>query len=617
MTISSETVKQVFTGNGVTVTFAIPFSYTLSSEVKVYLRDEAVDPATETLKTIVTHYTISAGNVVMVTAPSSDEKLIIIRDTANAQSFDPLTSANLDADALESQLDKIVRMTQESQESLTRAPLFPKGAGVSGLGFPEPDADSFIKWNSAGTALENSSLGAITVVDLTVVDDLVIESVSGPAPLRVDSNEVVTTGPTSLATEVTGTLPIANGGTGAVTQTAAMDALSPTTTKGDLLVDNGTNVIRLAAGTDGYVLFADSGETAGVKWDVNLASTPLTTKGDLYTYDTDVQRLGVGADGEILSANSAEPTGLEWIPSPTGDVVGPVSSTDTAIARWSGTGGDTLQDSGVLVDASDNVSGVNDLGVGNDLSVVGTTTLDTGLTGFARLTAGVVSADTIDNADLTDAAAWSFKIRNAGTVGVVSDAALADFTAEVAPDAGDFVLGFLASGEIRKFDLDDLPFGSGGGGSSIVWRNDSGSAPLEETKYDNKCWNFEDGLTQYLYATVKVPQSYEAGVQIFMRLNHFHEAASASQLLSALTTLIEPGDAFDDTTDQHASTNAAVSAGNKVITEAVVDLTDSSGMINSVAVAAGDLLKIRLTRGTDTSVNDLFFIEGTTEVNFS
>ena len=42
-------------------------------------------------------------------------------------------------------------------------------------------------------------------------------------------------------------------------------------------------------------------------------ASPLTTKGDLYTYDTGDQRLPVGTDGQILSANSATSTGLEWI----------------------------------------------------------------------------------------------------------------------------------------------------------------------------------------------------------------------------------------------------------------------------------------------------------------
>lgn len=41
-------------------------------------------------------------------------------------------------------------------------------------------------------------------------------------------------------------------------------------------------------------------------------SSPLTTKGDIYTYDTDNARLPVGTDGYVLTADSSEATGLKW-----------------------------------------------------------------------------------------------------------------------------------------------------------------------------------------------------------------------------------------------------------------------------------------------------------------
>jgi hypothetical protein len=42
------------------------------------------------------------------------------------------------------------------------------------------------------------------------------------------------------------------------------------------------------------------------------SSSPLTTKGDLFTYSTTDARLGVGTDGQALIADSAEATGLRW-----------------------------------------------------------------------------------------------------------------------------------------------------------------------------------------------------------------------------------------------------------------------------------------------------------------
>ena len=41
-------------------------------------------------------------------------------------------------------------------------------------------------------------------------------------------------------------------------------------------------------------------------------ASPLTTKGDLYTYSTTDARLGVGTNGQVLTADSAEATGLKW-----------------------------------------------------------------------------------------------------------------------------------------------------------------------------------------------------------------------------------------------------------------------------------------------------------------
>jgi hypothetical protein len=67
------------------------------------------------------------------------------------------------------------------------------------------------------------------------------------------------------------TISIAKGGTGATTQTTAFNALAPTTTKGDIISMNGTDDVRLAVGTDGQVLTADSAQATGLKW-----ATPLS-----------------------------------------------------------------------------------------------------------------------------------------------------------------------------------------------------------------------------------------------------------------------------------------------------------------------------------------------------
>lgn len=88
--------------------------------------------------------------------------------------------------------------------------------------------------------------------------------------LRVDGGgTALAFGAVNLATaaSITGTLGIANGGTGQTTATAAFDALAPTTTKGDIIVSDGADNVRLAVGTtNGHVLTVDNTTATGLKW---------------------------------------------------------------------------------------------------------------------------------------------------------------------------------------------------------------------------------------------------------------------------------------------------------------------------------------------------------------
>jgi hypothetical protein len=126
---------------------------------------------------------------------------------------------------------------------------------------------------------------------------------------------------TGTASNVTGTVAIANGGTGQTTQMAAFDALSPLTTKGDLLVDNGTNNIRLAVGTNAQVLTADSTVSAGVKWATPVSSniTPQglwennATISSNYTITTGNNALSAGPVSIASGVTVTVPSGSSWV----------------------------------------------------------------------------------------------------------------------------------------------------------------------------------------------------------------------------------------------------------------------------------------------------------------
>jgi len=91
-----------------------------------------------------------------------------------------------------------------------------------------------------------------------------------------------------------------------------LKALQPGTTLGDIAYSSATanTNTRLGIGTAGQVLAVSGGGVPA--WTTTADVTPLTTKGDLFTFTTVDARLGVGTNGQTLVADSAEATGLKW-----------------------------------------------------------------------------------------------------------------------------------------------------------------------------------------------------------------------------------------------------------------------------------------------------------------
>ena len=87
--------------------------------------------------------------------------------------------------------------------------------------------------------------------------------------------------------------------------------LNPETTTGDIAYRSATanTNTRLAIGSTGQVLTVAAGVPS---WATPSDQTPLTTKGDVFTFSTVDARLGVGANGTVLTADSAQTTGLKW-----------------------------------------------------------------------------------------------------------------------------------------------------------------------------------------------------------------------------------------------------------------------------------------------------------------
>ena len=136
--------------------------------------------------------------------------------------------------------------------------------------------------------------------------------------------------------QVSGTVPITQGGTGQTTQGTAFNALSPLTTKADLIVRDASTNNRLPVGSDAQVLTADSTLPLGMKWATVSAANPnvgnatgtlpianggtgqstktlafdalapTTTLGDFaFRGATNNVRLGIGATNQVLTVSNS------------------------------------------------------------------------------------------------------------------------------------------------------------------------------------------------------------------------------------------------------------------------------------------------------------------------
>jgi hypothetical protein len=129
-----------------------------------------------------------------------------------------------------------------------------------------------------------------------------------------------------LTTQVTGTLPIANGGTGQTTASAAFNALSPVTSTGDLILGNGVNSsTRLPIGANTYVLTSNgttaswalpTGSGATITNDTTTATNvyptfAAATSGALSTiYTSNAKLLYKPSTGELTSTAVAASNGI-------------------------------------------------------------------------------------------------------------------------------------------------------------------------------------------------------------------------------------------------------------------------------------------------------------------
>lgn len=179
MTVSNEKYRHDYAGNSSTVLFAIGFYFLVDAHIKVILYNSVTN--VETKLTLTTHYTLTgAGNVnggelTMITAPTSDETLTILRNVDVKQESKYVEGTSFPAEDHETALDKLTMLVQQLKEEVERGLRLAKSQPGTWT-LPTPVANYYLKYNADAdgfvtVSFMESSLYTVSAFVETLLDD--------------------------------------------------------------------------------------------------------------------------------------------------------------------------------------------------------------------------------------------------------------------------------------------------------------------------------------------------------------------------------------------------------------------------------------------------------------
>jgi len=247
MSFSTTQNKAQHTANGVTTAFSFPYLFYDNSHLVVTTTD--LSTGAETTKLITTDYTVTGagagagGTVTFLVAPANGLRVTIRRVVPLTQLTDYVNDDDFPEETLERDIDKAIMAIQQTDENVDRC-----------LQYPSNETTSAVATLPLAAQRANKMLGFDASGDPTLVANASDSAVAAAASAA------------AAATSET------NAAASASSAASAVSAAVPLTTKGDILTRDGSANARLAIGSNGTVLMADSAQTTGLKYGLGLHS---------------------------------------------------------------------------------------------------------------------------------------------------------------------------------------------------------------------------------------------------------------------------------------------------------------------------------------------------------
>ena len=213
MTVSATTSRADYTGNGATLAFTIPFYFLDNTHVKIIRT--TISTGVPTTLALTTDYTLSGagsgsgGTATMVVAPTTDQRIAILRNVPFTQLIHYVPNDPFPAATHEQALDQLTMEVQQINETVGRALTLDASVVNASGALPAPTANAFIGWNANATGFQNyAGLSNVTVssamqpvvqaVNISTARTLLNSAVSGA------NNDITSMGNVTVPTQTAG-----------------------------------------------------------------------------------------------------------------------------------------------------------------------------------------------------------------------------------------------------------------------------------------------------------------------------------------------------------------------------------------------------------------------------
>ena len=348
------------------------------------------------------------------------------------------------------------------------------------------------------------------------------------------------------------------------------------------------------------------------RWVLANGASPLTTKGDVYTFSTTNARLGVGTNGYVLTADSSEATGLKWAASTSANYFldGLTFGTDSKITG--------------SMDGTSNVTGNAMTTFTPATTFVAEATFDTGIVVGATATAAgyiKINPDTDDTGDFpttlkvgvnTEAQTYTLPLAYPASSGyalVSTDAGVMSWA--VNQDGNYYVTGgtysagaiaFSGTTSFPAFSVTGIPTGTTTATNTQTFTNKTWNGVAIADAYVASATNWNDAYNNYVASA-----AYSAGTLTFTQRDGGTFTATGfepgdvtgggadtyiSHWTSATNVTGTAGFTYDDSTDAVTLSSATASKPTLTLTNTNDDATSPFLIFNKNTAnpAVGDNL---------------------------